>query len=84
MYLAQHFLVRPLTVTPFFGMHSWFIDEQTTPSISFFEMAHGCNRWEMTSKNAEDSSLFNEAMVADSQLVMETISGRLAAKYFLV
>ncbi|CAO2153104.1 unnamed protein product [Urochloa humidicola] len=66
------FLVRPLTVTPFFGMHAWFKDDQST-SKSFFEMAYGCDRWEMTSKNHEDNSVFNEAMVADSQLVMEII-----------
>ncbi|CAL4988587.1 unnamed protein product [Urochloa decumbens] len=66
----MHFLVRPLTITPFFGMHTWFKDELAA-SKSFFEMAHGCDRWEMTSKNAEDNSIFNEAMVADCQLVME-------------
>ncbi|CAO2152671.1 unnamed protein product [Urochloa humidicola] len=65
-----HFLVRPLSIKPFFGMHTWFKDEQAA-SKSFFEMAHGCDRWEMTSKNAEDNSIFNEAMVADCNLVME-------------
>ncbi|CAO2143615.1 unnamed protein product [Urochloa humidicola] len=64
------FLVRPLTIKPFFGMHTWFKDELAA-SKSFFEMAHGCDRWEMTSKNAEDNSIFNEAMVADCTLVME-------------
>jgi hypothetical protein len=76
-----HFLVRPLTITPFFGMHAWFKDEQTT-SKSFFEMAHGCDRWEMTSKNAEDNSIFNEAMVADSQFVMEIILREAGSKIF--
>ncbi|KAG2557914.1 hypothetical protein PVAP13_8NG102100, partial [Panicum virgatum] len=76
-----HFLVRPLTVTSFFGMHSWFKDVQT-PSVSFFEMAHGCDHWEMTSKNAEDNSVFNEAMVADSQLVMEIILRESGGKIF--
>ncbi|RLM58962.1 O-methyltransferase ZRP4 isoform X2 [Panicum miliaceum] len=76
-----HFLVRPLTVTPFFGMHSWFKDEQAA-SKSFFEMAHGCDRWEMTSKNAEDNGVFNEAMVADSQLVMEIFLREAGGKSF--
>ncbi|GJN28540.1 hypothetical protein PR202_gb16679 [Eleusine coracana subsp. coracana] len=62
------FLVRPLTFNTFFDMHTWFKDKQAT---SFFEMTHGCNRWEMTRRNAVDNRLFNDAMVADSNLVME-------------
>ncbi|GJN07229.1 hypothetical protein PR202_ga25043 [Eleusine coracana subsp. coracana] len=65
-----NFLVRPLTFNTFFDMHTWFKDEQATET-SFFEMTHGCNRWEMTRRNAEDNRFFNDAMVADSNLVME-------------
>ncbi|CAO2153035.1 unnamed protein product [Urochloa humidicola] len=75
------FLVRPLTITPFFGMHAWFKDEPAN-SKSFFEMAYGCDRWEMTSNNAEDNRVFNEAMVADSQLVMEIILREAGGKIF--
>ncbi|CAL4984747.1 unnamed protein product [Urochloa decumbens] len=61
-------------------IYAALLDQAT--SKSFFEMAYGCDRWEMTSKNAEDNSVFNEAMVADSQLVMEIILREAGGKIF--
>ncbi|TVU25604.1 hypothetical protein EJB05_28106, partial [Eragrostis curvula] len=70
-YLVQ-FLVNPLTVTTFFDMHAWFKDEHASTK-SFFEMVHGCSRYEMARRNSDDNALYNNAMVSASHVTMEII-----------
>ncbi|GJN10164.1 hypothetical protein PR202_ga28233 [Eleusine coracana subsp. coracana] len=49
-------------------MHTWLKDEEQASTKSFFEITHGCGRFEMTKKDANDN-----AMVAGSQITMEII-----------
>ncbi|GJN10162.1 hypothetical protein PR202_ga28231 [Eleusine coracana subsp. coracana] len=67
------FVVNPLLVNTFFDMHTWLKDEQASSTKSFFEMTHGCGRFEMAKSNADDNAMFNNAMVAASQITMEVI-----------
>jgi len=65
------FMASPLVVSSFYGMSDWFRSE---PAIgSLFELAHGCSRWEMASKDAAFNAVLNDSLVADSQLFMEVI-----------
>ncbi|GJN04361.1 hypothetical protein PR202_ga21904 [Eleusine coracana subsp. coracana] len=70
------FLVNPLTVTTFFDMHEWLKNEKAATK-SFFEMAHGCSRYELARKNADDN-----AMVSASHVSMETILREAGADIF--
>ncbi|XP_020163972.1 acetylserotonin O-methyltransferase 1 [Aegilops tauschii subsp. strangulata] len=64
-------LILDSTVTaPFSGMHSWFLDEHST---SLFEKAHGLNVWEMAAQNSTYNQLINDAMVSDSNFLMDII-----------
>lgn len=57
-------------ITPFFGMHSWFLDEH---SVSMFKKAHGVTFWEMADQDNTYNQLINNAMVSDSNFLMDII-----------
>ncbi|KAF6996835.1 hypothetical protein CFC21_013128 [Triticum aestivum] len=57
-------------ISPFLGMHSWFLDECTT---SLFKKAHGLNVWEMADQDSTYNQLINNAMVSDSNFLMDII-----------
>lgn len=65
-------IVNPVAVTSHFSMREWLTDDRAA-AMSLFEVAHGCTRWEMIEKDAEDGGVFNAAMVADSRVVMEIL-----------
>ncbi|GJN40146.1 hypothetical protein PR202_gb29324 [Eleusine coracana subsp. coracana] len=75
------FLVNPLTVTTFFDMHAWLKDEKAATK-SFFEMTHGCSRYELARNNADDNALYNNAMVSASHVSMEIILREAGAHIF--
>ncbi|XBJ19329.1 hypothetical protein VPH35_010316 [Triticum aestivum] len=57
-------------ISPFLGMHSWFLDECST---SLFKKAHGLNVWEMADQDNTYNQLINNAMVSDSNFLMDII-----------
>lgn len=57
-------------IAPFFGMHSWFLDEH---SPSLFCKAHGLTCWEMTHQDNTFNQLMNNGMVSDSNFLMDII-----------
>jgi hypothetical protein len=57
-------------ITPFFGMKSWFLDEH---SASMFKKAHGITFWEMADQDETYNQLINNAMVSDSNFLMDII-----------
>jgi hypothetical protein len=57
-------------ISPFFGMHSWFLEECST---SLFKKAHGLNIWEMAEQDDTYNQLINNAMVSDSNFLMDII-----------
>jgi hypothetical protein len=57
-------------VSPFLGMHSWFRDERST---SLFKRAHGLTFWEMADQDETYNQLINNAMVSDSDFLMDII-----------
>ena len=64
-------LLLDSTVTATFsGMHSWFLDEHST---SLFKKAHGLTFWEMADKNDSYNQSINNAMVSDSNFLMDII-----------
>ncbi|KAL6880166.1 hypothetical protein ACP4OV_011731 [Aristida adscensionis] len=65
-------VVNPFVVTALFSMREWFSDKRTSAK-SLFEVAPGCSRWQMISKDDSEGDMFNAGMVADSHLVMEVL-----------
>ncbi|KAM0924977.1 hypothetical protein ACQ4PT_004519 [Festuca glaucescens] len=57
-------------IYPFLGMHSWFLDES---SMSMFKKAHGLNIWEMANQDGTYNQLINNAMVSDTNFLMDII-----------
>jgi hypothetical protein len=57
-------------ISPFFGMHSWFLDEGST---SLFKKAHGLNVWERADQDDTYNQLINKAMVSDTSFLMDII-----------
>jgi hypothetical protein len=57
-------------IFPFLGMHSWFLDECST---SLFKKAHGITFWEMAGQHETYNQLINNAMVSDSNFLMDII-----------
>ncbi|XP_014754397.2 acetylserotonin O-methyltransferase 1 [Brachypodium distachyon] len=57
-------------ITSFFGMHSWFLDDN---SVSMFKKAHGVTFWEMADQDDTYNQLINNAMVYDSNFLMDII-----------
>jgi hypothetical protein len=57
-------------ITPFFGLKSWFLDERST---SLFKKAHGLTFWEMADQDETYNQLINNAMVSDSNFLMDII-----------
>ncbi|KAF6991100.1 hypothetical protein CFC21_008218 [Triticum aestivum] len=56
-------------ITPFLGMHSWFLDEH---SMSLFKKVH-VDIWEMTDQDNTYNQQINNAMVSDSNFLMDII-----------
>ncbi|XBH73984.1 hypothetical protein VPH35_101015 [Triticum aestivum] len=57
-------------ITPFFGMHSWFLDEHST---SLFKKAHDLNVWEMADQNNACNEQINNVMVSDSNFFINIL-----------
>ncbi|KAF6996833.1 hypothetical protein CFC21_013126 [Triticum aestivum] len=57
-------------IAPFFGMHSWFLDEHST---SLFKKAHSLNFWEMAEQDDTYNQILNNAMVSDSNFLTDII-----------
>uniref|UniRef100_A0A0E0IP61 acetylserotonin O-methyltransferase n=1 Tax=Oryza nivara TaxID=4536 RepID=A0A0E0IP61_ORYNI len=65
-------IANPLAVISHFSIHEWFTTEKAT-TMTPFEVAHGCTRWEMIANDAKDGSVFNAGMVEDSRVAMDII-----------
>ncbi|VAH09292.1 unnamed protein product [Triticum turgidum subsp. durum] len=66
---------------PFFGMHSWFLDEHST---SMFKKAHGLNFWEMAEQDDTYNQLINDVMVSDSNFLMDIILREYAGVFLCI
>ncbi|KAF7051584.1 hypothetical protein CFC21_059811 [Triticum aestivum] len=64
-------LVELLKLTMLFDIKVWFTDEQAS-AMTLFEVAHGCTPSEMKAKKGT-GGIFQAAMVADTNLVMEVV-----------
>lgn len=67
---CMYHVVGQTSVSTFFDMNAWFADES---AMSLCEMAHGKGLWEMIKTSAADNAVFNEALVADTRLVMHVV-----------
>ncbi|CAM0958634.1 unnamed protein product [Alopecurus aequalis] len=66
-----HIHVDLLKLTLLCSIKGWFTDERTS-AMTLFEVAHGCTPSEMKAKKGT-GGMFQAAMVADTNLVMEVV-----------
>ncbi|KAL5202311.1 hypothetical protein ABZP36_013263 [Zizania latifolia] len=66
-------LLHPTFVTPFLGIGKWFQNKLPPDQCCIFKQTHGESMWELTSHDTAFDALFNDAMVSDSNFIMDII-----------
>ncbi|KAG8068026.1 hypothetical protein GUJ93_ZPchr0005g16322 [Zizania palustris] len=66
-------LLHPTIVTPFLGIGQWFQNELPPDQCCVFKQTHGESFWELTGHDTAFDAAFNEAMVSDSNFIMDII-----------
>ncbi|KAG8096035.1 hypothetical protein GUJ93_ZPchr0013g37173 [Zizania palustris] len=66
-------LLHPTIVTPFLGIGKWFQNELPSDQYSIFKQTHGESFWELASHDTSLDTLFNDAMVSDSNFIMDIV-----------
>ncbi|KAL5209480.1 hypothetical protein ABZP36_005103 [Zizania latifolia] len=66
-------LLHPTIVTPFFGIGKWFQNKLPSDQYSIFKQTHGDSLWELAGHDTSLDVLFNDAMVSDSNFIMDIV-----------
>ncbi|KAG8068019.1 hypothetical protein GUJ93_ZPchr0005g14591 [Zizania palustris] len=66
-------LLHPTLVTPFMGIGKWFQNELPPDQCCMFKQTHGESLWELTSHDTAFDTLFNEALVSESNFTMDIV-----------
>ncbi|KAG8068024.1 hypothetical protein GUJ93_ZPchr0005g15872 [Zizania palustris] len=66
-------LLHPTIVTPFLGIGQWFQNELPPDQCCVFKQTHGESFWELTSHDTAFDAAFNDAMVSDSNFIVDIV-----------
>ncbi|KAL6609656.1 hypothetical protein ACP70R_039625 [Stipagrostis hirtigluma subsp. patula] len=66
-------ILDSVCVSPFLGLGAWFQREPPPDHQSLLEMTHGRTVWDQGDDDPTFGALFNEAMVSDSNFIMDIV-----------
>ncbi|KAL5203232.1 hypothetical protein ABZP36_014184 [Zizania latifolia] len=64
-------VLHPTIVIPFLGISKWFQNELPPDQCCIFKQTHGESFWELASHDTVFDALFNDAMVSDSNFIVD-------------